>query len=678
MGRCRFPLNAVDIRMAIAALHDIHKSFGPHHVFEGLTLALHPGEKVGMVGANGSGKTTLLRLIRGQIQPDIGRVAVRKGLRIGYLPQEPTFDVTQTVMEVMHERAGSLRALQARIHEAAARLEQATGAALKRAMAEYDRLCHAFETAGGYACEARIRATLAGLGFEPALWEQPVGTLSGGQLSRLGLACVLVEPVDLLLLDEPTNHLDLQATEWLQRFLAQYDGAAVIVSHDRYLLDCVTTKTVELADRRARVWKGNYSAYREAQQIERLRLEREHAKREAFVRHTQDFIARNRQQEGMRKTARGRATRLRKLLAREPDFLKAPTKDRRLRFGFQASTSRSDVVLRCEEVRMAFGSLVLFDGLSFDVLAGDRLCITGPNGTGKTTLLKLAMGLLEPTAGTIRRGPTLTVGYLDQQAATLEPGRTVLAEAASAAPELNEEQLRSRLGAFLFCGDDVFKTVEQLSGGQQSRLMLCKLVLAGPDVLVLDEPTNHLDIAGREALEQALDDYRGTIIAVSHDRYFLDRTADRLLVMGVDDDGRRAPGRTLFIGGPAPYRRFSERLSAASSVPGSSAASSSASKAPAGADGRGQPGARRTGKSQPQRAARKRTPEHLRKYNRFTVEQLEQQIEAMEKRIAEMQEQFGDAAIYQDPDRLAEHQRAFNACRAELNALWEAYEFRTG
>jgi len=649
--------------MAIVTLHDVHKSFGPERVFEGLRLVLHPAEKVGMVGPNGSGKTTLLRLIRGDIEPDMGRITRRKGLRAAYLPQEPLFDPRQSVMQVMHAQVESLLALQDRMHEAAARLEHLTGRDLERAMEEYERICHAFETSGGYVVDARIKATLAGLGFEEELWDRPVGALSGGQLSRLGLAQVLLEPADLLLLDEPTNHLDLQATEWLERFLTQYDGAAVIVSHDRYLLDRVTGKTIELADRRATVWKGNYSAYRQARQTRQLHQEREHEKRVEFVRRTQDFIARNKQQEGMRKTARGRATRLRKLLDREPDFLKAPGRQRRLQFGFEKPTARSDLVLRCEGLTKSFGELTLFEDMSFDVLTGQRLCITGPNGTGKSTLLKLALGLLEPTAGTICLGSTLSVGYLDQQAATLESRNTVLDEAATAAPDLSEEQLRSRLGAFLFSGEDVFKKVGQLSGGQQSRLMLLKLVLSRPDVLILDEPTNHLDIAGREALEQALQDYGGAILAVSHDRFFLDRIADRLLVIGVDAQGRRCMGRTEFIAGPSPYQRYAERLQG-------SADSSSATPPPAAREGRD-----RGSKSKPHSPS-SRTPAHLRQYNRLTLEQLEERIEALEGQIAGLQEQFGRAEIYLDPDRLAEHQRCFDARKAELDELWQAYEHR--
>ncbi|MBN1126286.1 MAG: ABC-F family ATP-binding cassette domain-containing protein [Sedimentisphaerales bacterium] len=643
--------------MAIVTLQDICVSFGSDSVFQDLSLRLHPGEKVGMVGPNGSGKTTLLHLVLGLLNPDIGHIVRQKGLRIGYLSQEPTFDPNKSVMEVMHAGVESILSLQNRIHEAANGLERLTGTELQKKMQEYDRLCREFEVAGGYAYEARIKTTLAGLGFGENLHQEKVQSLSGGQLSRLGLAQVLMLETDLLLLDEPTNHLDLNGTEWLERYLRNYDGAAVVVSHDRYLLDRVACKIVEIASQKATVWKGNYSTYVTSRQTIRLQQQREHVRRVEFVERTRDFIARNKQQEGMRKTARGRATRLEKLLKTNPDFLEIAMEKKTISFRFDNARTRSDLVLRCENLGKSFGNLTLFDRLTLDLLAGERLGITGPNGTGKSTFIKLALGQIEPSQGMIRIGPTLSVGYLDQQGATLNASRTVLEEVSSIRGDLTQEQLRARLGAFKFTEEDVFKITGDLSGGQQNRLMLCKLVLGRPDILVLDEPTNHLDIDSREVLEQALVEYQGTIILVSHDRFFLDRVADRLLVIGMDSLGQICPGKTEFIIAERPYTRYTELLLERKGT--SEKASRQISKP-------------QSVKVEPQRS----TPSELRHLNKYSTEQLEEMIIDLEEHIAEIREDFGQERIYKNPELLDELQKRFDLKNNDLKILYQAYDLR--
>ena len=649
--------------MAIVTLRGVHKSFGSDVVLDGLHLQLHSGEKVGMIGANGSGKSTILKLILGQIAPDLGEVVKTKGLRIGYLPQESTFDGDLTVWQEIHTGLESLLRTQQKIEQISHELADLQGGALQTRMKEYDRLTHEFELAGGYRIETRVSTTLAALGFDPALYHLKTSALSGGQLSRLGLAKVLMMETDLLLLDEPTNHLDLQATEWLERFLAGYAGAAVLISHDRYLLDRIACRIIEVENHQAYVWSGNYSTYAQTKETVRLQQQREHTRRAEMIERTLDFIARNKDQEGMRGTAKGRKTRLKRLLKANPDFLDKPMGEKTIQFSFAEAQRRGDIVLRCQDLRMAFGDLVLFDGLAFDVLAGDRLGITGPNGTGKSTLLKLALGHLAPSAGMIRLGPNYTVGFLDQHGDVLDPGRTVLEEAIAANPALSPEQARSRLGAFLLVGDDVFKKTCDLSGGERNRLMLCRLVLSSPDVLILDEPTNHLDIASREMLEQALDEFEGAILVVSHDRYFLDRVADRLLVIGTDPWGDRELGRIEFVSGDPAYstyaslvkRRLSQRQE-----PDEPQVSAPKKRRPASA----------------QEKPRKRAPEDLKRFNKYTVDQIEQMITALEQEIAEMKERFGDPALYKTPPLLAQLQQDLSAKTAELDLLYRAYEFR--
>jgi ATP-binding cassette subfamily F protein 3 len=649
--------------MAIVALSDIHVAFGPEVVLEHLDLQLHAGEKVGMVGANGSGKSTILNLIVGQVEPDIGQVVKQKGLQIGYLPQEATFKGNRTVMEEMHSGVEHLFRLQREIQAASGEMESLTGSALKAKMKQYDRLCHDFEIAGGYAYEVRIQTTLTGLGFEAELHQAKTSTLSGGQLSRLGLAQVLMLDTDLLLLDEPTNHLDIPATEWLERFLIDYDGAAIIISHDRSLLNKVACKIIEVEKKQAKVWKGNYSNYVQTKETLRLQQQREHTRRLEMVERTLDFIARNKDQEGMRKTARGRKTRLNRLLKENPDFLEKPFEQKTISFSFGKIDRASNLVLRCEAVSKSFGELTLFENLTFDVLCGERLGITGPNGTGKSTFLRLALGQIEPSKGSISLGKNLRVGYLDQHGDVLNPSRSVIDEALSANPKLTSEQVRNRLGAFLFTGDDVFKLCRDLSGGQRNRLMLCRLVLAEPDVLVMDEPTNHLDVASREMLETALADYTGTMIVVSHDRYFLDRVIDKLIVIGTDELGHRCIGKTEFIGIKPVYSYYTslvcERLENRQQKL-KSRAGRSRRRRPASAKGR----------------PRTRTPKELKRFNKYSIEQIEESIMTLEQELAEMKERFGDAKIYKNPQQLAQLQQTYDEKTTELNLLYRAYERR--
>jgi len=632
---------------------------------DGLDQTFFAGEKVGLIGPNGCGKTTLLRLILGEVQPDVGKVVRRKGLRIGYLPQEAAFDGRRTVMEEMHAGLDDLLGVQDRLHALARRMETLHGQELKTAMTEYDRLSHEFETAGGYALESRIKTILAGLEIDKALHDAKTAALSGGQLSRLGLAKVLLAKTDLLLLDEPTNHLDLQATAWLERFIRNYDGAAIVISHDRYLLDAVAQKIVELDRGRTTTWRGNYTNYVETRHKTLLQKQREYEKRREMVDRTLDFIARNKDQEGMRKTARGRKRRLERLLHEQPYFLDKPTDPKTISFGFAAPKSRSDLILRCESVSKAFGDVELFRDLTLDVLGGDRLGITGPNGTGKTTFLRLALGEMPPTAGTIRMGSTLSVGYLDQQARVLDPRQTVFDEARSVRPDMTPEAIRGRLGAFLFSGDDVFKKVADLSGGQQNRLMLCKLVLREPDVLVMDEPTNHLDIASREVLEDALCEYDGAVIVVSHDRYFLNRVVDKLLIMGVDEYGDRKIGGFEVVTGEHVYSTYAGLLTAR------------AEARDAASRNKGGHGPATSSKTRPL-GTEKAVPPYLKQFNKYTVDQLEDMIMSLEVKQVELQEEFGDQRYYTNPELLAALQDNLRTCKADLDLLYRAYDWRLG
>ncbi|MHC4104327.1 MAG: ABC-F family ATP-binding cassette domain-containing protein, partial [Planctomycetota bacterium] len=412
-------------------------------------------------------------------------------------------------------------------------------------------------------------------------------------------------------------------------------------------------------------WNGNYSNYIQTKETVQLQQQREHTKRVEMVERTLDFIARNKDQEGMRKTARGRKTRLNRLLKENPDFLEKPSNSKTINFSFGKIDRTSNLVLRCEAMGKSFGELTLFDNLSFDVLSGERLGITGPNGTGKSTFLRLALGQIEPSAGNISLGKNLRIGYLDQHGDVLDSSRSVLDEALSINPRLSSEQVRNRLGAFLFTGDDVFKLCGDLSGGQRNRLMLCRLVLAEPNVLVMDEPTNHLDIASREMLETSLTGYTGTMIVVSHDRYFLDRVIDKLIVIGTDELGHRCIGKTEFVGIKPVYSYYtslvSKRLESRQQKL-KSRAGGSRKRRPASAEGK----------------PRARTPKELKRFNKYSIEQIEELIMALEQELADMKERFGDAIIYKNPEQLAQLQQTYDATTTELNLLYQAYERREG
>lgn len=642
--------------MATVSLEDIHISFGPKVVFDKLRLTFYPHEKVALVGPNGCGKSTLLKIILGTQQPDIGTVRTRKNLRLGYLPQEPQFCDDKTVIEELHGTAEDILRQQNKIHSLAEQMGRLEGAEQKEAMKEYDRLCRQFELSGGYKYEIKIKEVSAGLGLDEKLHDVKTTELSGGQKSRLGLAKVLLAEADFLLLDEPTNHLDLEATMWLEDFLRKFGGSAVIVSHDRYLLDRLVTKTIEIRGQAAEVYPGNYTNYRKEKQKRDLEYERQYQQRVEFVERTRDFIARNKDQEGMRKVARGRKKQLNDLLKAQPDFLTKPKHDKHLDFEFasvERKTQRQQVILNCRDLTKKYDSITLFENLNIEILTGQRLGIIGPNGCGKTTLLKLALGQERPTSGDIELKPDASIGYLDQAGTELDDESTVLDEAAKVLPDALPEQVRGRLGVFLFSKEDVFKKVGQLSGGERNRLALCKLVLAGPQVLILDEPTNHLDIPSIEALEGALQNYNGTIIVVSHDRLLLEKVVDKLLVLGVDEQGNRKIGRYEIVTGS--FSKYAGLLEERQTQQEQANSKSKTKKAPS-------------------RRPKTKTPPELRQFAMWSYEKLEEAVEETEEQITKLMGRFGDTQIYKDPQEVEALHKQLDEKKYYLELLYRAYE----
>ena len=518
--------------MIILTIQNLHKAFGGNVVLKDVSLTLQDHQRMGLVGVNGCGKSTLLKILAGKEQADGGTISLLKGLKIGYMEQQyavrenvTVFDELKSVYAPVFAMEEKLRALEMQMAEVSDEKE------LIRLGDSYARLNDAFEKADGYAWKSLINGVLVGLGFSREQFDQPAHLLSGGELTRLCLAKLLLQKPDLLLLDEPTNHLDLAALNWLEKYLSEYKGTIILVSHDRYFLDHVCTHVTELLLGTAEQYDGNYSRYMT------LRTERFESRMRAWeqqqklIAREEAIIARYKSfnREKSIKAAESREKRLEKI-----ERLDKPMDEHQVRFRFQANRRTGDDVLAIKDLAKSFGERTLFRNFNLNIRAGDRIALLGPNGIGKTTLLRCLTGEVDPDEGFIRWGSNVDMGYYDQQQKTLHPEKTVLDEVWDAFPRMEQADVRGALGLFLFTGEDVFAPIHTLSGGEKGRVALTKLMLHKDNLLVLDEPTNHLDMDSREVLEDALENFEGTILAVSHDRYFINRFATKVVALGQD------------------------------------------------------------------------------------------------------------------------------------------------
>ena len=636
--------------MSLATLSNLEKTFGKRVIFEGLNLNVEQGERIGFIGSNGAGKTTLFKVLTGHVVPDAGVVAIAKSVKVGHLSQDPTFDENNTVIDEaelafsdLHQLAHKLRDLE---HEMAA----LSGESLDRTLKQYQNTQHDFELAGGYAWRHRLEATLLGVGLGRETWEQNVTTLSGGQRSRLALARLLISEPDLLLLDEPTNHLDLAAIEWLENYLLDFKGAVVLISHDRYLLDRLATRIVWLTQRRLQSYPGNYSAFVQQRELQELSQHRAYEQQQADIEKQKEFIRRF--GAGQRsKEAKGREKRLNRLLQSD-QVVAAVESQKQIHLRMSADRRAGDQVLSVRELTKGYEGKRLWDGVKFDVRRGERIGVIGPNGAGKTTLLRVLLGEEDADAGNVRWGANLKIGYYDQRLDDFDPDATVIEEVAEGRMGEREQGLRDVLATMLFRGDDVYKPLGLLSGGERARVRLAQLLLDRPNVLVLDEPTNHLDIPSREALEGALGGFDGTILCVSHDRFFLDRSVNRLLVLH--------PPEMVDFGGS--YSAWMQKLAADAAAEAERKAAATQSRpkeVPAAA--------------RPKDGAKKKDNPYARPYGRLTLEELEQQITDTEVALAECQEGFGDAESFKDPGRSQRLQAEYKALSEKLEALEAEY-----
>ncbi len=624
-------------------LEEVYKLYGAQEVLRGVTLQVNPGERVGLVGRNGAGKTTIFRLVIGREETDRGEVVLLRGLRVGLLEQQPTFSGSLSVREEALSVMAELREIESEMTRLEHLMGEVTGDPLDEAMALYSDLRHRYEIQGGFTYHSRVEAVLVGLGFKSDEMTQPADLLSGGQKARLALAKLLLSEPDVLLLDEPTNHLDVNAVEWLEDFLAEYKSAFVIISHDRFLLDRTTTKIIEIDSGRATVYTGNYTAYVRQREERRAAQVREYEKQQEMIARTEEFIRRNLagQKTKQAKSRRNMLERIERIEAVRDD-------DRASDFRLDGIARAGDNVLAVSDLTVGYGQTAIAGGIALLLRRGERLGIIGPNGSGKSTFLKTVLGEIDALDGGLTWGANTNIAYFDQELSGLDFNSTVIEEIAAAAPRATPGELRAYLAKFLFTGEDVFKPVAGLSGGERSRLTLAKLIYSRANVLVLDEPTNHLDIPSREALERALSDYPGTIITVSHDRYFLDRVATEILHF---ENG----SATYHTGSYTDYYEHCHRQQS------EAAAETSRQKAA----------------SRPEKSRVKSQP----KQRHRPVEMIEQEIHALEQEMADLAEKLSSPALdwgHEEYAAVSERQHQISARLEQLYGEWESAATQPG
>lgn len=619
---------------------DVSKSYGAHDVLRHMTFQVNPSERVGLVGRNGAGKTTVFRLLTRIEEPDTGTVSLLRGLRVGMLEQRPAFEQSRTVRDEVLTVFARLHKLEEEMARLEHQMAETQGETLDEVMHSYSDLRHQYEIEGGFSYASKAESVLLGLGFQRIDFDQQAEVLSGGQKSRLALAKLLLAEPDILLLDEPTNHLDVNAVEWLEDFLGEYKKAFVIISHDRFLLDRLATKIIEVDAGLANVYQGNYSAYVRQREERRMVQMREYEKQQEMIERTEEFIRRNLAGQKT-KQAKSRRNMLERL-----ERVEAVQDNQTGNFKLQGVVRTGDNVLAVSDLAVGYGDKRLASDINFLLRRGERLGVIGPNGSGKTTFLKTLTNEIEALDGGLTWGANVQLDYFDQELNSLNDQALVIEEMAVAAPRAMEGELRNYLARFLFTGDEIYKPVAALSGGERSRLALAKLINSQANVLVLDEPTNHLDIPSREALENALADYQGTIITVSHDRYFLDRIATEILHF---ENG----GATYHMGSYSDYydQRHRDKLSEAAEQREKQRAS-----------------------AKPLKASGPKTN----KQRGRTLEQIESEISIFEQELAALQESLANPASDWGAEKYTEIGNRQEAITAQIEILYQEWEEVSG
>ena len=635
--------------MSLLTGNNLAKEFGPDEIFSGVNVDIPHKARIALAGPNGAGKTTLLNLLIGADTPSEGAVSRAKGLRIGFLPQRPELHGGHTLWEEMLTAFNDLRRMEAEL----AQLEQALGDADHALLHKYGNLQHRFEEAGGYIYETRIKMVLQGLSFTPDEYDRPLSKLSGGQKTRALLGRLLLESPDLLVLDEPTNHLDIEAVEWLEHFLKDFAGAVLVVSHDRYFLDAVATVIWELDFGTLETYRGNYSHYVRQRDERHERLLKEYEAQQEFIAKEEEFIRRNIAGQNT-KQAQGRRTRLERL--KRDRLIRRPRKRQNIHIRMGETQRSGDQVLMTKNLAVGYADAdePLFHAPDITLYRGEVAALIGPNGAGKSTFLKTILGELAPLSGEVKIGAAVKIGYFAQAHERLNPRNSILDEILSVKP-MPTSQARNYLAQYLFQEDDVFRPIETLSGGERGRVALAKLALEGANFLLLDEPTNHLDIASQEILEAVLDDFPGTILLVSHDRYLIDALATQIWAV--------SPGRLDVFKGT--YKEYVAAKTVETPIPDPSPAS------------RGREKARANGAPSPLTG---RAGEGLRKHG-LNARQLQQRIAEVEQRIHELETQVADltdaisrASANGNAARVRELGAAYAQAEADLQAALTEWE----
>ncbi len=645
-------------------LSDIHKAYASQDVLRGASLQINPGEHVGLVGRNGAGKTTLFRMISGEEMPDRGDVVRARGLKLGLLEQHVHFEPGVTVHEAALAAFGHLQQIEHEMHALEHRMAEAADD-LDAVLERYSNLQHEFEREGGFEYAARAEAILQGLGFTRETWQLETDMLSGGQKNRLGLARLLLAEPDVLLLDEPTNHLDVAAVEWLEEFLSTYASAYIIISHDRYFLDRACTRIVEVELGRSVSYTGNYSAFLVEREERREAQQRAYENQQHLISKTEEFIRRNLagQKTKQAKSRRKMLGKLERVEAVRPD---QSSGDFQLKKVERAGTQ----VLTVTDASVGYSGNLLAGDITFTLRRGECLGIIGPNGSGKTTFVKSVLGKLPLLDGEMRWGTNVQIGYYAQQLDDLDDRNEIIMELRRvASPTATAGELRAFLAKFLFTGDDVYKHVRDLSGGEKGRLALAKLIYSRVNVLLLDEPTNHLDIPSRESLEDALDAYEGTIITISHDRYFLDRVATQILAL--DGQGNAEH----YEGDYTEYHdwKAARRTSAQGAVESEREKSAGATEQkPALAPQREEPHAPKVKKAAGGRGAKKK--EAVKKNAGRLPQVIETEIADVEKRLAAFSQEMSSPDVARSPERLVTLSEQYQKTDERLRLLYGEWE----
>ena len=665
----------------ILSCSNICKSFGENDILKQVSFHIEDHEKAAIVGINGAGKSTLLKVLIGKLNADDGVVTWAKGASIGYLAQHQDLEGAETIYDALLEVKKPVIQMEARIRSLELEMKSASGDELETKLSEYSRLNHEFEMADGYSYQSEITGVLKGLGFTEDEFSKPITALSGGQKTRVSLGKLLLTKPDILLLDEPTNHLDMESIAWLETYLRNYSGAVIIVAHDRYFLDRVVTKIIELDMGHCTVFSGNYSAYSDKKAMLRDAAIRAYLNQQQEIRHQEAVIAKLKSfnREKSIKRAESREKMLDKIERLEKPTQANDSMDIRL----EPDVVSGNDVLTVTDLSKSFDTQTLFTNVDFEIKRGERVAIIGNNGTGKTRLLKIVNGIIPADSGQIRLGSKVHIGYYDQEHQVLHMDKTLFQEIQDTYPNMNNTQIRNTLAAFLFTGDDVFKLIRDLSGGERGRVSLAKLMLSDANFLILDEPTNHLDITSKEILESALNRYTGTVLYVSHDRYFINRTATRILDL---TDG----SFINYIGNYDYYLEKKEDVEAAfaarqmaeagnnrtagangtqaQSVSAVSGVSSASSQAPMTASAAGSlADGKMDWKAQKEEQARLRKRQN-------ELKKVEDKIHELETRDGEIDELLSQEDVYTDVSRLMELNKEKESIQKELEVLYEKWE----